>query len=137
MALPRWFWDREAFSASWAWGWRLKSHQRREVLKLADAGERHPDPRVAAIARRYSAAQHSTLAFTVETVSAIAIFVVAVIALKWWWPAVPVAGGIAAAIVGVGFSIWRHVESSRLSKVYRNPEAANNPPGPPHSRGHE
>lgn len=117
MALPKSLWDRDALSASWAWGWRLKSRQRRDALKLADAGERHPDPHVATLVRRYVQTRPSSRAFTIEMVSALVFIVIAVTALKLW-TSLSVAGGVAAGIVGIAFAIWQRQQASRLTRVY-------------------
>lgn len=117
MALQKWLWDAEGFSASWAWGWRLKSRQRREALKLADGGQRHPDPEVDSIARRYVETRPSTRAFTIEMISAIVFIVIAVTALKWW-TSLSVAGGLAAGMVGIGSAMWQRLQASRFARAY-------------------
>lgn len=132
MPLPKWLWDPESFSAGWAWGWKLKGRQRREARKLADAGKTHPDPHVAGVARHYATTRPSTREFAMETIIFIVIVVAVVVAVKLW-TSFSVAGGLAAAIVGIGFSFWRRMETARLSKAYRDPEATatNNTQEPP------
>lgn len=123
MALPKWLWNPGLFRDGWAWG-RLKHRQRKEALKLADAGERHPDPEVADKAASFarSALAESTFSVTVQIAVLAAILVAAWFAARMWgWPT---AGGIGAGIAGIGAAVWRRVHASRLTKAYsiRSPD---------------